>query len=89
MGMVLYWPEVVNWSAFSQPDMLPSGGSNLKPGMQVICRVSPADLCPIAEVDVSPITAAEVSLSDQQSCVAVQQQTFDLAHLAGQGCDRN
>ena len=57
--------------------------------MQVICRVSPADRCPNAEVDVCPITAAEVSLSDQQSCVAVQQQTFDLAHLAGQGRDRN
>ena len=89
MGPVLYWLEVVDLSAFSQPHMLPSGGSNLKPAMQVICRVSPADLCPIAAVDVCPITAAEVSLSDQQSCVAVQQQTFDLAHLAGLGQNRN
>ena len=76
-------------SAFSQLDLLLSGGSNLRPAMQVICRVSMADLCPIAEVDVCPITVAEVSLSDQQSCVAVQQQTFDLAHLAGLGHDRN
>ena len=53
--------------------------------MQEICRVSTADLCPFAAVDVCPITAAEVSLSEQQSCVAVQQQTFDLAHLAGRG----
>ena len=57
--------------------------------MQAICRVSPADLCPIAAVDVCPITAAEVSLSDQQLGVAVQQQTFDLAHLAGLGQNRN
>ena len=86
---MLYRLEVVNLSACDQPDMLPSGGSNLRPATQVICRVSPADLCPFAAVDVCPITAAEVNLSEQQSCVAVQQQTFDLAHLAGLGQNRN
>ena len=86
---VLYRLEVVDLSAFGRPDMLPSAGRSLRHAMQVICRVSPADLCPIAAVDVCPITAAEVSLSDQQPGVAVQQQTFDLAHLAGLGQNRN
>ena len=86
---MLYRLEFVDLSAFGQPDMLPAGARNLRPAMQVICRVSPADPCPIAAVDVCPITAAEVSLSEQQSCVTVQQQTFDLAHLAGLGQNRN